>query len=333
MSFTVTTWMIILSLGGWMYPDARDLALKMDEGDGQMMVMFDATSEEGRNLLAADYDRGRMMRIAALKRTKEGAMLVLGKGDNTMGKPINFADHIKAFAKLDKTKLTEIELSSGGKFNVQRTENTATFTSEDGKKKYTIYVDNAPASELLSPKGKTPFHVWETGKMAGWAMYPVPLRITREHTIKRTDAQLQDAGATVLGFMSSVMKNCQSYKKYLSPKMDPLIQAALKANLATLSKKIENVTLFGGMKPTELEGVSADHQKMAKDIAKRFGPFDAMGFGEINAKVNDTFFILDRGEKGWGIRAVISRFAPEMIGEAYQKKINKQEETPQNKGK
>jgi len=320
MSITLTSWMIILSLGGWLFPDAAHLTLHADEGEGRTLLLFDSASEDSRALSMADLSQGAIHPMGTLARQKAGVTLALGDSPKRMmRKAIVYSEQIDKFSTLSPDKLTSMTLADGTRLKVELSADKAIFSTTEGKR-YTLYAGPVPPDLLRSEDGTMASYTPDSGKFAAWELFGAPVKLARGQKAPQPGVSPTGPAATALMFLDTWMRQSPDYTRYLSKHMDPSMKQALSTHFKALSKRMESVTVYGTVDPGHMDKLPGGLAQTLKAMARVFGPYDKVAFAEVNDKSEDTFVLLDRDENRWTIRAIVSQWAAELIPEALLKK-------------
>ena len=322
MTVTITSWMIIFSLAGWLFPDTSSFILKVEEKGDPVMMLAEATGEEGPIMMFGNYPKGLWEPMGKMTRSEASAILQLGLQSNIIRRGIDFAAYVQGFEGLKRESFTALTLSTGAELSVKREKNTLIFKGKEGAT-YTLYAGDVLANEVLAttPGELTPTYSLKEGKAQGWDLFPCRIEVNTTHGVDAKGASLKDPASVVLGFFSALMAQSPDYERFLSPKMDPSIKAAIKAHMPALSKRIKRAYLHSGIETQNAKTLRARDQKLLKVLSEVFGESDAIALAEINDAANDAFILLDKHEGGFGVRAIVAELLSELVPKRFQDKM------------
>ena len=179
MTITIQLWMIILSLGGFVFPDAQRIQFSvLDQSKSETMSFIAQKQEAKWTVKFIDKGQGKQTAIAHFSHREGQLEWTLNFGDQGMTKIVDLSARIAGFDKIDWKSVPTLEFDSGERFTLTRKSKSLLFESKTGQSyRMVVASKQSQASQpnsALTISQLTSAKEAQTGSMVGWTLFLKP---------------------------------------------------------------------------------------------------------------------------------------------------------------
>ncbi|MEE2757935.1 MAG: hypothetical protein VYA30_14860, partial [Myxococcota bacterium] len=308
MVFQLPIFLVFAALSSWFFPNANRVVLT-ESLNGQTVRTIHIEKDPAKGihsvkLVPIGQTSDQATRLAEFKRAESQVTWTIGQGSSAIQKVMNLGDKIAQFSSLSPDSSATINVEGLGTFKVSREKHGIHLTHSSGQS-YRFKVQTGADS----PQGKTEVKVQTSGQKKGWRVYPKSL------TLNDYDPKMaaSEPGMSVLALVNDLKTQPSKGRLRLSKTMPTERRAAFEAHAESLGQRIQSVNVSAYLKHDDVEAQTPRMVKLIKPLMETFGPADTVVFAEFNDASKDAFILLDYVNGTYTVKAVISRFASELI--------------------
>ena len=308
MVFQFPAFLVFVALSSWFFPTADRVILTESLHDQTVRTIYiDRDQAKGIHsvkLIPIGQTAEQATRLAEFKRAENQITWTIGQGSTAIQKVMNLGERIAQFSSLSPDSGSTLNVQGLGVFKISRETHGIRLTHSSGQS-YRFNVQTGADA----PQGKTEVKVETSGQKKGWRVYPKSLTLADFDPTKASS----EPAMSVLALVNDLKTKPSKVQLRLSKTMPAGRRAAFEAHAESLGQRIQSVNVSAYLKQNDVEAQTPRMVKLIKPLMETFGPADTVVFAEFNDASKDAFILLDYVDGSYTVKALISRFASELI--------------------